>query len=323
MKKPTLLVIRSTSKKDSFFTQAGERGYDGLSQFFDILTIGINDLLFEERQDRTEIYIRSNKGFVNIDEYKIKAVILWLFDDFNDFIFSMIDVFTDKGIYVLNRKIFGRCTKINGYRLLKKAGYGERVIPNYFGYNGKSFYQRSIDWLTGKTGWRFLMKGNDGYGGEFVFDYGTFLKKSRKAFFHKSAWIFQKYIQNDGDVRVMVSGDWVFAYKRIRANETSLTNNVSQGGSMEAFQLPEHIQKEVLDIAHKIEGDYLGFDYIIDKQTGEWYILEINETTIGTANMQDLFGVNPYEHVGKCLYEKISSTIQKQEDIFQSHATFR
>jgi len=304
--KSNLLIINE--ERDSvLFTKEWERWYEWLKDYFNITLVNVNDILFQDNSHDTNIFIKQWKDFVDIESFNFQAVIPFLTYDFNDFIFTMLDAFEKKWIFVLNKKVFGKFTKINGYRLLKEIGYGHRIIPNYFWFNGDSFHLSVLKWLFEKTQWKFLMKWNDWYGWEFVLNQDMFLKSSRKSSYKKSAWVFQKYIENNGDIRVLVAGDWVFAYKRKRVDTKSLVNNISQWWVRESFDIPQSMKEEVLDITKKLWWDYLGFDYILDEKTQEWYILELNETAMGTKGLIESFGVNPYTHLAEHIYTQISN----------------
>lgn len=90
--------------------------------------------------------------------------------------------------------------------------------------------------------------------------------------------IFQEFIANDGDFRVMfIKGEFIHAIKRTTTDaEKEFRNNISLGGTFEQVELAER-GKEISAAAVKAMGfDIAGVDVIQRKGTDEWFLLEIN-----------------------------------------------
>ena len=90
-------------------------------------------------------------------------------------------------------------------------------------------------------------------------------------------FLIQEYIKNDGDYRVMTVGyKCIGGFKR-QAKEEKLILNKSQGNSVAVADLPA----EVIEIAEKaakvLEVEVAGTDIIRNLETGELYIVEVNE----------------------------------------------
>ena len=130
----------------------------------------------------------------------------------------------------------------------------------------------------------FIVKAADTFGGKLnylVYKYEELknaLTNNPNQFF-----LLQEYIPNDCDYRFLVMGGNIrLVMKRTRDNSSeSHLNNTSAGASGEFVPLEsisEAMQKDVLLAAEKtLRSDFAGVDVMIDKNTGQHYILEVNE----------------------------------------------
>lgn len=91
--------------------------------------------------------------------------------------------------------------------------------------------------------------------------------------------VFQNFIENDGDYRVLVLGGCPLGVIKRIAKEGGFLNNISQGGTAVAIY-DEKIVTELSVIAAKIAATFdLGFcgvDLILNKKTGQFHFLELN-----------------------------------------------
>lgn|SRR3972149_2771 len=106
------------------------------------------------------------------------------------------------------------------------------------------------------------------------------VKKAAKAILATNTYSFiiREFIPNDGDIRVfIVGGKAIGAMKRI-PKTGEFRSNISQGGNGEKFDL--EIYPNVKELAEKAaqitKTEIAGVDIIINKETGELYILEVN-----------------------------------------------
>jgi ribosomal protein S6--L-glutamate ligase len=88
--------------------------------------------------------------------------------------------------------------------------------------------------------------------------------------------LIQKYIENDGDIRVFIIGNHIQgAIKRKSSNQHEFRNNVSLGGTAEIYNLTETEAKLALDAAQALEFDIAGVD-LIQSHDGKTFIMEVN-----------------------------------------------
>lgn len=92
-------------------------------------------------------------------------------------------------------------------------------------------------------------------------------------------FILQEYIPNDGDFRLLVmNGEIKFAMLRKSAGNSHL-NNTSQGGSATIIPLdtiPPRIKQMAIRAAALEDLTIAGVDVIINKNTGQAYVMEVN-----------------------------------------------
>lgn len=96
-------------------------------------------------------------------------------------------------------------------------------------------------------------------------------------------FLVQEYIPNDCDYRcLVVGGEIKLVIRRYRSDDaTTHVNNTSSGGTGEVVpveSIDQSFQKIVLDAAIALGREqFSGVDLIINKNTGEPYILEVNQ----------------------------------------------
>jgi glutathione synthase/RimK-type ligase-like ATP-grasp enzyme len=91
-------------------------------------------------------------------------------------------------------------------------------------------------------------------------------------------FVLQRFIPNDRDYRILVIGDETVVIERSAATGSHL-NNTSQGGSSAIASLddiPKDIVDKTKDLMQRLGMTIAGADVLADKETGEFYFLEIN-----------------------------------------------
>lgn len=91
-------------------------------------------------------------------------------------------------------------------------------------------------------------------------------------------YTLRKFIPNDGDIRVFCVGyKAIGAMKRI-PKEGEFKSNISQGGHGEKYDLEANLAiRELAERAARVtKVEVAGVDIILDKNTGDPYILEVN-----------------------------------------------
>lgn len=104
--------------------------------------------------------------------------------------------------------------------------------------------------------------------------------------------IMQEFIESDGDYRVHILNDEVIAIMKRIAGEKEFRANFHLGGSVEKV---DEIDPKIRDLAIKAAkatgAIWAGVDVIVNKNTGEAFILEVNSSP-GTEGIEKATGVN-------------------------------
>lgn len=129
----------------------------------------------------------------------------------------------------------------------------------------------------------FIAKAANTFGGQMnylVKDYDE-LKAAIKS--HKDQFfVLQEFIPNEFDYRIMVMGGEIqFVLKRARGASESHLNNTSAGVEGEFIPieaLTEKMKSDALKAAEvTLRSDFAGVDLIINSETGEHFVLEVND----------------------------------------------
>jgi RimK family alpha-L-glutamate ligase len=92
-------------------------------------------------------------------------------------------------------------------------------------------------------------------------------------------FVAQKFIPNNGDLRMIVLSDTVECiYSRMR-QEGDHRNNISQGGDKQYLDLDsvDEVHKQLaVDAAKAVSRDICGVDIMLDSETGRAFVLEAN-----------------------------------------------
>jgi len=92
-------------------------------------------------------------------------------------------------------------------------------------------------------------------------------------------FLIQAFVPNDGDYRVLImNGEITGVIKRL-AQANSHLNNTSQGGEAawcEPTELSEIVREEAAHAAVVLRRDIAGVDIILNRETGQHYVLEVN-----------------------------------------------
>ncbi len=110
-------------------------------------------------------------------------------------------------------------------------------------------------------------------------------------------YIFQEYISNDFDYRVVVAnGKPISVCKRTRVND-GYRNNVALGAKEEFFDvedIPEPVLNIAIQSAQALKLNWAGVDVVTDKYTNKSYVLEVNRRPGLTENSSEMVAAYNY-----------------------------
>jgi len=217
--------------------------------------------VFDVRKDFSLIFFRTVKH--NMERVNLIA-------DYIDDQVLVVDRINRRGVY--------RATKAFQYRRLLASSLP--VSPFIYG---------SLDLLyerANSLGFPLVIKRSEGWQGKQVYlikDKWSLWKfyQSHQSYEISSGkyYLAQKFIVNDGDYRILVLGNQVLGViKRRRTKKNEFRNNISLGGVAQKVALPDRILKMAVKAASVCEIEVAGVDVILDKKSGQPFILEVNRS---------------------------------------------
>jgi glutathione synthase/RimK-type ligase-like ATP-grasp enzyme len=186
-------------------------------------------------------------------------------------------------IYLNNLEIQHNKTNTHNTKLsdLFFLALNKIAVPNTFFKNGQMVDDTDIQLIEDNCDLPCIYKTYLGSKGSRVhlIEDGDNIKETIKEKGRYNRYIFQEYIPNDFDYRVViVNGEASSISKRTRVGD-EYRNNVALGADEQFLDISE-TPEDVLDIAIKsakaLNLKWAGVDIVTDKNTGKNYILEVN-----------------------------------------------
>ena len=149
----------------------------------------------------------------------------------------------------------------------------------------------------------FVMKTVSGHGGKEVFlindtDECTSLLNRYK----DKSFLYQPFLDNDGDLRVYVIGKKVIA-SVLRKGGLDFRHNYSLGGQVELTDTPKELEKIVVKIAELLNSDYIGVDFLKTKDGG--YLLNEIEDPVGARMLYSVSKIEILDIFVNYIIEKV------------------
>lgn len=205
-----------------------------------------------------------------------------------------------KGVFCIN----GRIIPGAGSKIAQGIKLSESGVPT-----PKTFMSRKADFATLQTLLKvpFVAKDPKGAHGSAVYLIKT--EEDISALIIGREYLYQEFIENDGDYRVHVlGGKTTFcSYKRESGSE-DFRSNISLGGvakMVEGQETISWVEKLAIDAASALNLDYCGVDIIRSKTDGAYYVIETNLDP-GFKYVKEVTGqsfavpiVDYYESLGK------------------------
>jgi glutathione synthase/RimK-type ligase-like ATP-grasp enzyme len=203
-------------------------------------------------------------------------------------------------------KHFPSTSKIYQYMLLE---HSRTQVPRSF-FVLPQVMAESFEVAVERVGLPFVLKDIHGNKGEYNYvirnqrDFNKACKLTAKA---GVQCIAQAFVPNDCDYRVLVLGKKIgLIIRRSRVDDSTHLNNTSQGAQAEIVPLttlPPDVQKACLQAAKLVERQVAGVDMVMDKDTGKWYCLEVND---GPQLASGSFVSEKYKAVAAYLERKLA-----------------
>lgn len=232
--------------------------------------------------DGNQLTVTLGDTDVDIASFDVVFLIGWFQRKMHeDIALSVSKYLNAKNVKVINSEAaFARSrSKLSQY--VVAALNGISITPFTFSMNPKVLEEAIINkW---KYGYPLIMKGaqssrgNDNYlvgNEEDARKYAQTMQPSLSPWF-----VVQQFIPNEGDYRIIVMGDEVTGVIHRRTVSDSHLNNTSKGGEAtltDASSLPAEVIEQSVKLAQLLKREVTGVDMIRHTDTGEFYLLEIN-----------------------------------------------
>ena len=250
----------------------------------DLISAHYDDLLFHFSTGESAIFVRNQSlasfstiFFYTRIGYEEEVVMTSIFSKLNKI--NVVDqVLPSRSSYIDSKS----------YEYMILSNNSVPIIETW-AFRASGYYKHDLSALS----FPMVVKVSDAERGEGVFlvkslgELEAIINKCKNKFL-----LLQPYVENDGDVRVLViGGKAVATVKRKRKDDSDFRNNVSQGASISAFNLDEKGIEVAITAAEALQYDFAGVDLIYDSNAKEYVVMEVNRSPqfIGT---EQATGVN-------------------------------
>lgn len=258
--KKILFLVREIEEDCSLFSKAAEQ----LNIQLDIFTY--NDLLVEYNNDEVSILVNGE----NLPIYDLVH-----FRNVGDNLETQVllsEFFLDKGIPIYDPVFRYQKPWIDrkSFEYIRLAQKRLPIIDSVF------LAKKELADFKLPFDFPCIAKKTDGKWGE-----GVFLCKNKQELeshfsSEKKKLVIQKYIANDGDLRVFVIGNKVISTIKRSAAENEFRNNVALGGTTTIFKTNEEIESIALKATQALDYSIAGVDLVFDSESNKWRIMEVN-----------------------------------------------
>ena len=120
-----------------------------------------------------------------------------------------------------------------------------------------------------------IMKSVSGHGGQEVFLVNDLEQVIQIKSEHPNLkFIFQEFLENNGDVRIYVLNQKVIVSIK-RKSQVDYRNNYSLGGEVELFEPSQEMVKSAIKVSTLLKADFIGVDFLLTKEG--YKIIEIED----------------------------------------------
>ena len=110
-----------------------------------------------------------------------------------------------------------------------------------------------------------IMKSVSGHGGQEVFLVKDLEQVNQiKTEYPNLKFIFQEFLENNGDVRIYVLNQKVVVSIK-RKSQVDYRNNYSLGGEVELFEPSQEMVESAIKVASLLKADFIGVDFLLTK----------------------------------------------------------
>ncbi len=189
-------------------------------------------------------------------------------------------------------------------------------IPTFVFKNQKEL----LSAIPQKLKYPIIQKPNYGSQGDDI----TLLKSEKdlkKHSYDTQKYIYQNFIENNGDYRVFVLGGRMLGVIKRVARKGSYLNNISKGGSAEVVsneKLLTEFEKIALSVASMFKLSLCGIDIIQDLKNGKLYFMEVN-TNPEWKGFQQATGINVAEKIIDYCLDLHNRKLKNKTDLIRQY----
>ncbi len=205
----------------------------------------------------------------------------------NDEDFSLKFINEEKLLDYINNKVDFVIYRGRDYRLLEKLQSKgiktfNNVLTNKIANDKYLTYEflkennlQYIDTYLDLSKFPCIMKSVSGHGGQEVFFAKTIEEVNQIKTEHPNLkFIFQEFLENNGDVRIYVLNKKVMVSIK-RKSQVDYRNNYSLGGEVELFEPSQEMVESAIKVASLLKADFIGVDFLLTKEG--YKIIEIED----------------------------------------------
>ena len=176
--------------------------------------------------------------------------------------------------YRVLEQLLSRGIKTFNNVLTNKTANDKYLTYEFLKENNLPYIETYLD-LSKISSFPCIMKSVSGHGGQEVF----FVKDLKEANQIKNEhpnlkFIYQEFLENDGDVRLyLLNGEVIASVKRKSLSD--YRNNYSLGGEVELFEPSKEMVDSATKIASLLKADFIGVDFLLTKSG--YKIIEIED----------------------------------------------
>ncbi len=222
------------------------------------------------------------------------------------FLFDTVEMLENEGMNVINsaKAIITSKDKYLAYYYLKKSGI---AIPETYSSNDEMHtYFQILNSKSKSKNDKFVFKPMSGKGG-----IGIVITKEKStagdilsmfALNNKVA-IFQKFVKNNKDMRIIVVGDDVIGGIERIAGKGMNKNGISTGGKAVAFKVSDELKEISVKASKSLGCKISGVDIMKDKENNNYSVLEVN-CSPAFDGFQKATKLNVYEKIADYLVKE-------------------
>lgn len=232
--------------------------------------------------DGHELKVFLSDGKTDIASFDVVFLIAWFKAKIlEDLALSTSLYLQAKGVTTVNSEALYTRSRSKLSQYVYAAINDISVTPFLFSVNPSVLQQAFRDHWS--AGYPVIMKGVQASRGDdnyFIENEADALRLAGDMHEVEGPWfVVQSFVPNDGDYRIVVMGDAVTAVIHRRSQTDSHLNNTSKGGEatlLEPGSLPSEVIAQSIKLAGLLRREITGVDVIRHRDTGKYYLLEIN-----------------------------------------------